>query len=125
MRAYRERRIESRGGRNSEDWRPSDDNAISDRRPVADVFPTVSSVQVGREGRLWVYPYAKPGETVHWWAFAPNGEFLRRLANPSGVTIYEFGAGYLLGVRTDDLGVERVVMYELGLPTNPGEAGGG
>ena len=93
VQAYRERRIESRGGRNSENWRPSDDDAISDRRPVADVFPTVSS--------------------------------RCRLTNPTGLTIYEFGADYLLGVHTDDLGVERVVMYELGLPTNPGEAGGG
>ncbi len=125
VQAYRERRIESRGGRNSENWRPSDDDAISDRRPVADVFPTVSSVQVGREGWLWVYPYAKPGETVDWWAFTPNGDFRCRLTNPTGLTIYEFGADYLLGVHTDDLGVERVVMYELGLPANPGEAGGG
>ncbi len=125
VRAYRDRRIESRGGRGSENWRPSDDDAISDRRPVADVFPTVSSVQVGRGGRLWVYPYGKPGETVDWWGFGPDGEFQCRLPNPSGLTIHEFGADYLLGVHTDDLGVERVVMYELGLPTNPGEAGGG
>ena len=50
VRAYRERRIASRGGRGSENWRPLDDDVISDRRPVADVFPTVSSVQVGRGG---------------------------------------------------------------------------
>ena len=69
--------------------------------------------------------WSEPGETVDWWAFTPNGDFRCRLTNPSGLTIYEFGADYLLGVHTDDLGVERVVMYELGLPANPGEAGGG
>ena len=77
VQAYRDRLIETRGGRGSEQWHPSDDDAISDRRPVADVFPTVTSVQVGRDGRLWVY---------------------------------------LLGVHSDDPGVERVVMYGLGLP---------
>ena len=39
-----------------------------------------------------------------------------RLDHPAGVTIYEFGAAYLLGVHSDELGVERIVMYELMLP---------
>ena len=103
-------------GRGSEQWHPSDDDAISDRRPVADVFPTVTSVQVGRDGRLWVYPYGRPGTTEDWWAFGTDGDFQCRLDHPAGVAIYEFGADYLLGMHSDDLGVERVVMYGLGLP---------
>lgn len=114
--AQRDRYVERRGGRDSEDWRPSDDALISDRRPVADVFPTVNTVHVGRDGRLWVYPYRKPGTSEDWWGFGTDGEFQCRLDHPAGVTIYEFGADYLLGVHSDELGVERIVMYELMLP---------
>ena len=124
VQAYREDVIERRGGRDSEDWHPVDDVRISDRRPVADAFPTVESVQVGRDGRVWVSPYRKPGTeeaAKEWWAFGTGGEFQCRLDHPAGVTIYEFGADYLLGVHIDELEVERVVMYELRWP----EAGAG
>ncbi len=121
VKAHRDRYIEWRGGRDSEEWRPSDDALTSDRRPVADVFPTVESLHVGRDGRLWVYPYRKPGTSEDWWAFGTDGEFQCRLDHPAGVTIYEFGADYLLGVHSDELGTERVVMYEL----RPPETGAG
>ena len=117
--AFRDRFIESRGGRDSDNWHPANDATISDRRPVADVFPTVESVQVGRDGRLWVSPYRKPGTEEadgEWWTFGPGGDFQCRLDHPAGVTIYEFGADYLLGVHIDELEVERVVMYGLRLP---------
>lgn len=116
VQGFRDELIESRGGRDSEDWHPVDDTRISDRRPVADVFPTVSHVQVGRDGRLWVYPYRRPGAGREWWAFGTGGDFQCRLDQPAGVTIYEFGADYLLGVHTDELGTERVMMYEVRLP---------
>ena len=116
VQAFRDELIESRGGRDSEVWHPVDDVRISERRPVADVFPTVSYVQVGRDGRLWVYPYRKPGAGREWWAFGTGGDFQCRVHQPAGVTIYEFGADYLLGVHIDELEVERVVMYGLGLP---------
>ena len=118
VQAYRDGLINRRGGRGSENWRPTDDGMISDRRPVADVFPTVSSVKVGRDGRVWVYPYRKPGAAAGgWWVFGTDGHFLCHL--PSAVrsfTPYDFGADYLLGVHADELGVERVVMHELRLP---------
>ncbi|MXX56559.1 MAG: hypothetical protein F4X15_16755 [Gemmatimonadetes bacterium] len=116
VRAYREALIERRGGRDSENWQRFDDDMISESRPVADVFPTVSSLRVGRDGRLWVYPYPRPGEGADWWIFGQDGDFQCRLEHPGGVTIYELGADYLLGVHIDELDVERVVMHELRLP---------
>ena len=125
VQAYRDNLIERRGGRGSENWGRFDDDMISDRRPVADVFPTVSSLRVGRDGRLWVYPYRRPGEEADWWIFGQDGDFQCRLDHPAGVTIYEVGADYLLGVHRDELDVERVVMYELRPPVDPGGAVGG
>lgn len=111
--AFRDRFVESRGGRDSENWHPAYDAMLSDRRPVAEVFPTVNAVHIGRDGRLWVYPYRKPGTSEDWWVFGTDGEFQCRLDHPAGVTIYEFGADYLLGVHSDELGTERVVMYTI------------
>jgi len=56
---------------------------LSDRRPVADVFPIVNTVRVGSGGRLWVYPYRKPGTSDDWWAFGIDGKFQCRLDHPA------------------------------------------
>lgn len=116
VRAYRADVIEAQGGRDSENWQRFHDDMTSDRRPVADVFPTIGSLRVGRDGRLWVYRYRRPGGRSDWWIFGQDGDFQCRLDHPSDVTIYEIGADYLLGVHRDELDVERVVMYQLALP---------
>jgi len=49
--------------------------------------------------------------------FEPDGEFLCHLENShSGLTLYEFGADYWLGVQADELGVETVVVFGLTVP---------
>ena len=74
VRAWREDYIESRGGRNSPEWRESDDMVVGDDVPAADVFPAVRSVKIGRDGRVWVLPYRKPrGERVRWMGFDGDG----------------------------------------------------
>lgn len=113
---WREAYMERRGGRRSEDWSGVDEAVVSEDRPVAEVFPAVADVAVGRDGRLWVLPYRKPGGTVERMAFGPDGRFLCHFANTSGAAIYEFGADYILGVDRDEMDVERVVMYELRVP---------
>ena len=50
--------------------------------------------------------------------FGPNGEFACHLnTGMDDYTIREFGADYVLGVHTDELGVQRVAMYGLERPT--------
>ncbi len=51
--------------------------------------------------------------------FDRDGGFLCHLEySHSGLTAYEFGADYWLGVQADELGVETVVVYRL---TTPGD----
>lgn len=64
---------------------------VSDKRPVADQFPAMSSLRVGRDGRLWIREYQTP-----------------RFAD-----YLEFGSDYLLALDTDSLGVERVKQFTL------------
>lgn len=93
---------------------------ISPARPVADVMPAISNLQVGRDGRLWVWPYRRPGAgPTRAMAFSRDGEFLCHLERPgeaAGFSVWEFGADYALGVSASDLGIETVVMHELRLP---------
>lgn len=93
---------------------------ISPERPVADVMPAISTVQVGRDGRLWVRPYRRPGaDPTRAMAFSRDGEFLCHLERPGGAagfSVWEFGADYALGVSASDLGIETVVMHALRLP---------
>lgn len=52
------------------------------------------------EGRLW---------TVH----DLDGDVLGRLATPPGLQVTQVTSDYLVGIETDDLGVEYVVLYSL------------
>ena len=123
VQAYRDIFIESAGGRGSENWSRFHEDAVSDQRPVANVFPTVSSLRVGRDGRLWVARYRRPGERWAWMVFGPAGDFICWCPQLP-VTPYEFGSDYVLGTRTDD-GVERVMMYEWHLPDGDNSSQGG
>ena len=93
VQAFRDELAERLGGRDSENWSHQvAQDAVSDRRPVADVFPTVSSLRVGRDGRLWVARYRRPGERWEWMVFGPEGDFICRCPQLP-VTPYEFGGG--------------------------------
>ena len=120
VRAWRDDYIESRGGRNSPNWSMIDDLVVSDDVPAADVFPAFSYVEIGRDGRVWVLPYWRPrAEATRLMGFDRDGGFLCHLEySHSGLTAYEFGADYWLGVQADELGVETVVVYRL---TTPGD----
>ena len=113
VQAAREDFIADLGGPGSPGWGAVHDAAISDRRPVADLFPSASDLMVGRDGRLWVKRHPPPREEASWMAFATNGAFACHLRPDPQLTPLEFGDDYMLAQHVDELGVERVVMYEL------------
>ncbi len=119
--AYRDSYVESRGGRDSERWGAGDEVQIDPDRPVAEVFPAFSSIAVARDGRLWVFPYRKPGQNPReWMAFETDGTFFCHLARTHpNFTPHEFGADYALGVEADELGVQTVAMYRLSRGSGP------
>jgi hypothetical protein len=88
---------------------------IHSDRPAADRFPTLSSLQFGTDGLLWVKEYPRPNnpDAGHWITFDTAGRLTGQCDIPQSLTIFEFGRDYLLGEETDDLGVERVVLYGL------------
>lgn len=112
---WRDDYVDSRGGRASERWADFDEVRVDPAVPAADFFPAFSYMMLGRDGHLWVLPYSKPGEEPrNFMAFEPDGTFSCHLVySHTGLNAYEIGADYWLGVHTDELGVQRVVMYRL------------
>jgi len=121
-RAFNPRRLE---GKLLSDWQSS---VIGDARPEArpatrraleghqtpETLPAYSDFLLDRLGLIWVAHYGIKGEEVFDWdVFDPAGAYLASLKIPSRFRPTEIGADYLLGVTTDDMGVERVQMYRL------------
>ena len=110
VRAWRDNRRERRG----DAWNEYDDAAISPDRPVADMFPYISTVKIGRDGRIWVKRSNLPSEERGWLAFGADGGFVCHLAAmPSYV--WEFGEDYVL--LESEEGTPTVRMHELKPPS--------
>ena len=117
VRAWRESYIESRSGWAEADWSHYDDARLSPERPVADLFPALSQVAVGRDGRIWVRQYDRPREDRGWLAFGPDGEFVCHMAGLPAPA-WEFGADYVLLLATTELGVQTMHMHRLDPPAS-------
>ncbi|MCY4673102.1 MAG: hypothetical protein OXD43_04935 [Bacteroidetes bacterium] len=89
---------------------------LSQERPVADVFPVISSVRIGRDGRIWVRQYDRPREDRGWLAFGADGKFYCHMAQPPG-NVQEFGADYVLLLHRSELGLQTVRMHSLTPPS--------
>ncbi len=118
VRAWREDYVERRTRGTSPELRQSDYASISRDRPVAEVFPAMSSVVIGRDGRIWVRLYDRPREDRGWLSFGADGEFICHLAQLPG-SVWEFGADYVLLLHDSELGVETVRMHRLMYPDTP------
>ena len=104
------------GGRTEEDmeafkpgWRKS---------PRAPTLPVLESIHLDAVGNLWVAPHAPHGAGVSAIdVYTPEGVWLGGVAIPPGLDLegggLEIGDDYLLGVWTDEQGVEYVRMYGL------------
>ncbi len=111
-RAWHKDYVESRTRPANPQLRGFYDAMISRERPVADVFPVMSSVKIGRDGRVWVHRYNRPREDRGWLAFRADGEFMCHMAELPGDP-WEFGADYVLLLHVSELGVQSVRMHRL------------
>ena len=68
-------------------------------------------------GHLWVRENPRLGEGPAWSVFAPDGRFLGTVIGDERLRVTEIGIDYVLGVWTDELGVESVRAFGLVKPT--------
>lgn len=87
------------------------DPMIHPDRPVAESYPAVASLVVGRDGRIWVRAHSRPEDDAQTWlAFSAEGRAECRMELPR-LDIWEFGADYFLTHAEDEDGLELVRMY--------------
>jgi hypothetical protein len=85
--------------------------------PRLDRFPAYEALLTDAAGRVWVRDYVREYEDDGWrrWTvFSADGrEVVSRVSHSSSFRPLEIAEGSVLGVQTDELGVERVVAREL------------
>jgi hypothetical protein len=87
-------------------------------RPVAEQFPAYEQVMSTGNGQPRVKLYQRPGHEgpTTWVAFDAEGRLLGRIELPPAFRPFEWGTDYVVGVHRDELGVERVHLYDLAGP---------
>jgi len=108
----------STGGRE-----PMDDTQVEEslRRyremPLPDRLPAWNSLVIADGGEIWARRFAIRGaQTVVRDVFGNDGSLLGQVVGPAGFRIQHIADGRVTVISTDDLGVERVEVYELQMP---------
>ena len=84
--------------------------------PLVEQYPAFSNLLTDPMDHLWVREATLPGmdrPAPLWTVFDPEGRALGFIETPGGLTVYEIGTDYLLGLATDEMGVESVQLWEL------------
>lgn len=78
-----------------------------------DTKPVLGIVEVDAEGNLWVGDTDRAGDGQSMSVFDPTGVWLGHVILPPSLRIFEIGPDYVLGATRDELGIERVELYDL------------
>lgn len=115
MEAYRSWTCEALRLEGFDNWQDACSSRLEREEPVLpDDFPTVSRIVVGRDGRLWVEQFLRPGEWRKWQVFNQNGLWETSLTLAPRTIIQDAGEDWILVQRyTDDLGVELLEVYRI------------
>lgn len=87
-----------------------------DEAPIVENFPAFRALLADALGHLWVKEYTPPDverPAQLWTVFDPEGQVLGFVETPAELEVFEVGADYLLGRATDEIGIERIQVWEL------------
>ena len=90
--------------------------AAAEEAPLVESYPAFRAILSDPLGHLWVREYDLPGAdrpAPIWTVFDADGHALGFVETPTGLSLLEIGEDYLLGHTTDELGIERVQVWEL------------
>ena len=104
----------TRGGESPDDAQVEAALRRYEELPMPDRLPAWNSLLIADGGEIWAQRFAIQGaETVRRDVFGADGSFLGQVVVPARFRIQHIGDGKLTVVSSDDLGVERVEVYEL------------
>jgi hypothetical protein len=76
--------------------------------------PVYDRLLVDRSDNVWLRHFQMPmTDSTAWTVFDASGTWQGEVALPSSLAVEEIGDDYLLGIRTDELGIESVELYAL------------
>lgn len=86
-----------------------------ERVPFAEARAAYRLLVAGRDGSLWLREREIPGEEgpARWDVLASDGRWLGPIEIPSDLRVLDVGSDWLLALRRDELGIERVQLYAL------------
>ena len=95
--------------------------ALFEEMPLPDTLPEFQRIVVDDGGMVWaeVFSWASGIQPV-WIVFDDSGRALGTVQTPMGLEVQAIGEDFILGLWTDEMGVEFVHRYEL----DRGVAGG-
>lgn len=77
-------------------------------------LPQATRVRLDSEGRAWVRRWTAWGTAMaEWIVFAPRGAPIARVSVPADLTVHDIGSDYMVGIATDDDGVQSVQVYRI------------
>ncbi len=83
--------------------------------PLPDRLPGYAELLFADTGEVWAQRFIPPGgETAQWDVFGADGGHLGRVEVATSFQIREVSRGQVVGIATDELGVERVEVRDLG-----------
>ena len=82
-----------------------------------EVAPPINAVRLDRDGRLWVRHYALPGDEVERWTVRDGERESFSVELPPGETWMDARGNLVLIRIRNSLGVDRVVMQAMALPS--------
>jgi hypothetical protein len=110
----KERRIEEERGEMEEASVEPRVLRMIEELPYPEIVPPYASTVLDSEMNLWAeeFPVVEDGPR-QWSVFDPGGVWLGRVTLPNGLEVYEIGSDYILGRATDEMEVERILVFEL------------
>ena len=93
---------------------------LQSETPVANEFPAHASILVDKADRLWVKTYRRPTDQGpdSWLIFEENGSVIAQVEVPSEFRLLDAGEGFVLGVRRDELDVERIQLFTISVESS-------
>ena len=77
-------------------------------------LPGYTDILFADTGDIWARRYRMRGESMDRWdVFASDGAYLGRVHIPTSFRVEEVSRGQIVGIATDELGVERVEVRDL------------
>ncbi len=84
--------------------------------PMPETLPAYTDLRLTDSGELWARRYRQRDASVlRWDVFHADGHYLGRVEVPASFSIEQIGRGEVVGVSTDEFGVERVEVREFTL----------